>query len=269
MNYFDVNAVSASLLKSIQVKSVVHAMERMKTFKANDSMNLGTAVHCRVLEPHLYESSIAVSPKVDRRTKAGKEAYAEFVKVSEGKTVISELQDMAAFEMSNMVMEHTQARMLLEGAKYEQEYFYDYEGASCKAKIDAVKLGKIDNKYDDIVIDIKTTIDASPSGFSKQSANFNYHMQMAWYAHAIGSSWRECNCYVIAVENTAPYSVAVYKYPTEVLQTGWELCTIALQKYQIYKEAEKRGSKVFAYTNQVLDIKLPAWAERKENATRF
>ena len=49
-NYFDVSAVSATLLKAVINQSPLHAVERMMSFKPTTSMSLGTAVHAKLLE---------------------------------------------------------------------------------------------------------------------------------------------------------------------------------------------------------------------------
>jgi hypothetical protein len=109
-------------------------------------------------------------------------------------------------------------------------------------------------------VDIKTTQDASPEAFTRSSANFLYHMQLAWYAKAMNLDWREVNAYIIAVENSAPYGVAVYKFSQSALLNGWELCKTAMTKWKEYKLNLAMGDGVFPYSNEVLELELPVWA---------
>ncbi len=254
-NYFEAEGVSATLLKAIIQQSPVHAVERMKSFKPSASMVLGTAVHASILEADQYDKLIAVSPSVDKRTKAGKAIYAEFLATTGDKTVISEDQQDMVEAMTMAVMDHPQAKSLLDGCDKEVEKFFEYEDLKCKAKIDCVH-------SDGFIIDIKTTKDASPDAFGKQSANLLYHLQMAWYAKAIGRSHKDCDCYIIAVENSAPHGVAVYHYDRDALEFGWSLAKRAIRYYKDYLADIAINEHSLAYGGEAIDLFLPAWAER-------
>ena len=255
LDYFSRVGISATLLKSIIKQSPVHAANRMRTFKPSPTMNLGTAVHCAILEPHRYNELIAIAPDCDRRTKIGKAEHAAFVESAGNKTVIKYDQHESAIAMANAVDEHEHATSLLVDTQREVELDFTFDGEQCKAKVDAVK-------GDNVIIDIKTTVDASPDAFARQSASFFYQMQMAWYAKAIGSSWKTCKCYVIAVENTAPFGVAVYRYDSDVLDNGWKLCCRAIRQWREYRETIAQNKTPQPYGDMVYDIELPAWAER-------
>ena len=69
--YFEKDAVSATLLKAVIKQSPVHAEERMKSFVPTANMKLGTAFHAELLESANMHELIAVQPIIDRRTKVG------------------------------------------------------------------------------------------------------------------------------------------------------------------------------------------------------
>ena len=48
----------------------------------------GLATHIAVLEPQRFDEEVLVTPKLDRRTKAGKAAWAEFQKKAEGRHIV-------------------------------------------------------------------------------------------------------------------------------------------------------------------------------------
>lgn len=79
--------------------------------------------------------------------------------------------------MRDSVMRHSIAGKLLEGVETEVAAIWTDEatGISCKAKIDGLP------GDDDCLIDLKSTLDASPLAFSKAIANFSYHRQAAHY----------------------------------------------------------------------------------------
>lgn len=254
MNYFDKDAISATLLKTVVKQSPVHAEERMKNFKATPNMQLGTAFHASILESDQYDELIAVAPMVDRRTKAGKELYSKFLETVGEKTVITYDQADAVLEMHKSYLAHPQAkRLLLQCSAFEHQSFFEFDGMECKAMIDM-----FDGKK--TIVDIKTCQDASPEGFQRASANFLYHLQLAWYARAMGIDWKDVDAYIIAVENTAPYGVAVYKFSTNAILNGWELCKRGVAMWKEHKLNLAVGDGTFPYSDEVLELELPVWA---------
>ena len=57
--------------------------------KESAALRVGSAVHAAVLEPGHYAADFAVAPDVDRRTKEGKEKWAEFQTLHAGKTILT------------------------------------------------------------------------------------------------------------------------------------------------------------------------------------
>jgi exodeoxyribonuclease VIII len=174
------------------------------------AMVLGTAFHALLLERDLFETSYIAAPSVDRRTKAGKATWAELE--ASGKTVLSE-DDLAALTgMAASVLQHPAAsRLLALPGRAEVSLFYedDATGLRCKARPDWLTDGGI-------IVDIKTTQDASPEAFRKSAYNFRYDVQAAHYTAAVPDS-----AFVfIAVEKTPPYAVAVYEADISVMQSG-------------------------------------------------
>ena len=75
--YHATKAVSQSLLKRLgqsPAKLRWH-LDHPQDEKDSPAKRVGSAVHCALLEPEKFESSVVVMPDVDRRTKAGKAAY--------------------------------------------------------------------------------------------------------------------------------------------------------------------------------------------------
>jgi len=252
--YFEKDAVSATLLKAVIKQSPVHAEERMKSFVPTANMKLGTAFHARVLETEKYDDLIACAPDCDKRTKAGKEAHAKFLERVGDKTVITQEQGNVVELMWESCQVHPEVNRLMEQC-YATEFqsFFEFSGMECKAMIDMC-----DNEG--TIVDIKTTQDASPDAFMRQSANLLYHLQLAWYANAMGLKWDEVNAYIIAVENTAPHGVAVYKFSQSALLNGWELCKHGMKLWKEHKMNVALGDGSYPYTDGVLELELPVWA---------
>jgi hypothetical protein len=121
--------------------------------------------------------------------------------------------------MGRTVLRHPAAAMLL-GLPGKAETTHMWTDAStgleCKCRPDWLT--------DDgsIVVDLKTTKDASPRGFKQSVANYRYHVQAAWYLHGLeqATGKRPDQFIFICVESTAPYAVAVYAADAEMIERG-------------------------------------------------
>lgn len=265
-SYYERDAVSASLLKAVTKQSPVHAEERMKPTEGTPATRLGTAFHASILEPENWQDLIAVSPICDRRTKVGKEVYTDFIETAGSKTIITLEQDQLLESMVESAKAHPEVQRLLEECyAVEFQTFFEIDGMDCKAMIDMCH-------EEGTIVDVKTAQDASPEAFKRASANWLYHLQLAWYANAMGivgddknisekKDFSKVNAYIIAVENTPPHGVAVYKFSTEALESGWKLCQRSFKVWKEYKLNLALGEGVYPYSDTVLDLHLPAWAE--------
>jgi hypothetical protein len=216
--YHALKAVSPSQIKVLG-RSPLHYHDR---FLAEDrekpeptpAMLKGTALHTAVLEPQLWDSTIAVPrQRFDGRTKAGQAAAAEFDRESAGKIVISPEDADEVRRMADAVRTHPAARFLLElPGRREASYTWTDEatGLECKTRPD---WHSEDRR---IVVDVKTCRDASRVEFAKAISNLDYHVQAAWNQDALQAE----QFITIAVENVRPYAVAVYPASGALIAAG-------------------------------------------------
>lgn len=213
------------------------------------AMVLGTALHTAVLEPQLWDEQFAV-PKhaFDRRTKAGKELAAAFEAEAEGKTVL-QLDDAERIRrMAAAVHQHPASNFLLHlpGSR-EASYFWQDSatGLECKCRPD---WHSEDRR---LIVDVKTTEDASPRGFQRSVANWRYHVQAAWYLQGLGAE----QFLFVCVEKSPPYLVAVYAATPAMIAAGQRVAERDLQTL-----AECRAQDVWpGYGDTIQPIDLPAW----------
>jgi len=71
-------AVRSSDLK-LFARTPAHARYAMTHPEQTSAMILGSATHCAILEPHEFAMRYVEAPKLDRRTNAGKAAWAQFL----------------------------------------------------------------------------------------------------------------------------------------------------------------------------------------------
>ena len=251
-------AVSKSHLDLI-ARSPLHYWARYldpdrKPVEPTPAMRLGTALHTHVLELDRWDQEIAVAPACDRRTKAGKEAYAAFQDAAAGKTVISADDAEQVQAMARAVFRHPGAAMLLGlPGKAETTHMWTDAtyGVECKCRPDWLT--------DDgsIVVDLKTTKDASPRGFRRSIGDFRYQVQAAWYLHGLeqATGRRPDQFVFICVEKEPPYACAVYAADAEMIERGHQQAMADLGELAACRAADRWPS----YSDQIETIGLPGW----------
>lgn len=189
---------------------------------ATPALIFGSAVHKLLLEPLDFEAEYTVAPPVDRRTKAGKEAWEQFVAGIGEKTVIT--QD--DFDTMCCMVEKAQSvpfvKKLLEG-KHEVPLFWTDEdtGLECKAKLDI--LTEIDGRM--TIVDYKSTANAKTEIFNNKMFTLGYHLQSYMYTEGAMKALvlaERPDFIFIAQEKTAPYAVNLIEVTEDVLLAGMD-----------------------------------------------
>ena len=218
----------------------------------------GSACHKLVLEPETFDNEFVVAPEINRRTNAGKEEWAKFLEENAGKTIISQDDLGTILDMGSAIMHHLLARRMISG-QHEVPFFWkDPEtGEQCKCKADVVR--QVDGKY--VIVDYKTTTDASTDGFNNHILRFGYHVQAAMYSEglqvALGLDYRPRFVFV-AQEKKAPYAINVIDVSEEVMDYGSMVYHELLRKYHECKEMDLWPGYVGEVAN---DCWLPGWIE--------
>jgi exodeoxyribonuclease VIII len=166
----------------------------------------GRVQHTVFLEHHKFDEEFVIQPKIDRRTKAGREEYEDFMASIGNRTPIT--QDLYDTCMERReVVEHYIPK---DTDKVEHTLVFEWHGHPFKCRMDWY-----DNEY---VWDLKTCRDASPRGFKRAINMFNYHMQAAIYVdacRALGLTAKGFN--FLAQEKQHPYPYVVYTLSDEAL----------------------------------------------------
>ena len=219
------------------------------------AMLVGTAVHTHVLELDQWDARYVTAPEgIDRRTKQGKAEWDAFSTAAGKRTVISRTDAEQAMRIAQAVYSHPAAAMLLGmPGKAETTHMWTdaATGLQCKCRPDWLT--------DDgtLIIDLKTTEDASPVGFRKSIANWRYHVQASWYLDGVQAATgkRPEQFIFICVEKKPPYAVAVYAADAEMIQLGGEAAARDLDVLATCKVANAWPG----YSDQIEPISLPPW----------
>lgn len=177
------------------------------------ALTFGAATHSYILEPDKFNDEYAVAPTVDKRTKAGKEAWERFCADNAGKTVISEDDFRTMTDMRSALMQNPIAKNLIYGKGMTETpiFWKDADtGEKCKAKLD--RLVMLDMRW--VVVDYKTAKSAQTDQFVRSMLSYGYHLQCAMYTEAVldllKTDYRPDFIFVVQ-EKTEPYAVNVIR----------------------------------------------------------
>lgn len=221
----------------------------------------GTLVHCALLEPAEFPDRYRVCDD-DKRTKAFKEAATAAQAL--GYELISSVQRDAAMAQADALRTLPQvAELLASGAPEVSAFWQDpRHNVLCKCRPDwvtPVGFGK-----GAVLLDVKTTGDASLEQFARSIHNFNYHTQADWYCDGYArATGLEVHGMVFAVvENEYPYVPAAYMLDDVSLRIARQLNTDALESYVRCNQVDTWPG----YPDTIQVISLPKWAVAREYA---
>jgi exodeoxyribonuclease VIII len=246
-------AISKSGLDLIHRAPALYRWRQANPAEQTPAMRLGTLTHAIVLEPDLFERETAVRPEgIDRRTSVGKADLAAFELEAEGREIISSEKGAKLAAIRDAVRSHpAAAKALADSPVIEQSIFWDVDGIACRCRPDAVTARGV-------IVDLKTTRDASPDGFAKSVAQYRYHVQAAFYFDGYKAAFGEAprGFVFIAVEAEPPYLVAVYVASEAMTNRGRHDYRADLETFRRCQDTDTWPG----YSDAPLTIDLPKWA---------
>ncbi|EFJ6715038.1 exodeoxyribonuclease VIII [Escherichia coli] len=222
------------------------------------TLDLGTAFHCRVLEPEEFSNRFIVAPEFNRRTNAGKEEEKAFLMecASTGKTVITAEEGRKIELMYQSVMALPLGQWLVESAGHAESsiYWEDPEtGILCRCRPD-----KIIPEFH-WIMDVKTTADIQR--FKTAYYDYRYHVQDAFYSDGYEAQFGVQPTFVFLVAST---TIECGRYPVEIFMMGEEAKLAGQQEYH-------RNLRTLSYclnTDEwpaIKTLSLPRWAKEYAN----
>ncbi|EFN8729218.1 exodeoxyribonuclease VIII [Escherichia coli] len=222
------------------------------------TLDLGTAFHCRVLEPEEFSNRFIVAPEFNRRTNAGKEEEKAFLMecASTGKTVITAEEGRKIELMYQSVMALPLGQWLVESAGHAESsiYWEDPEtGILCRCRPD-----KIIPEFH-WIMDVKTTADIQR--FKTAYYDYRYHVQDAFYSDGYEAQFGVLPTFVFLIAST---TVECGRYPVEIFMMGEEAKLAGQQEYH-------RNLRTLAdclNTDEwpaIKTLSLPRWAKEYAN----
>jgi hypothetical protein len=203
---------------------------------ATPAMKFGSAFHMNVLQPQEFNKGYAVSPKFDRRTKQGKEDYAEFIKNNVLKTIISEDDYHLIEQMTDKLMRDSDAKTLISAGDKERIIVWNNEeyNVNCKGMLDVYR------EDSDIIIDLKTTSDIDK--FRWSASKFNYDSQAYIYSNLFGYEM------LFMVIDKETLQIGLFDCSPQFYESGEDKVRRATDAYDLFYKTEDFDSKQFLIT---------------------
>jgi hypothetical protein len=226
------------------------------------AQKVGTAYHVALFEPEAFADRYTIVPAdVDRRNKAGKEAYAALL--ATGRELIDADDAAAVLAMATVVHKHPMGKALLGTPNTwmrEVSIFVDVDGLTCKIRPDFCILpcAAFPNG---LIVDGKSCEDAREDAFGRSVWRYEYGFQAAYYADMWRRHFRTAGLppfIWLAQEKSPPYAPAFYSASREVLAHGRSLYEPLLEQLQACRAANTWPG----YPTGISELILPVWAEK-------
>lgn len=244
--------------------------ERVET----PAMELGTAIHSAVLEPDKFATDYVVLPAdaprkptaVQRNAKKPSDDtvaaimwWDAFNEEHKDRRIIDADDYESIVAIQRNVRNHPAARVLLDGGEAELSMFWEDSetGVLCKCRPDFM------NYKQNVIVDVKSTEDASPAAFMRSVVNYGYHVQAAWYLDGVKAATGTApKAFIFAAfEKSRPHATAFYYADPEMIEIGRKLYRERLAVY-----AQCLASNLWpGYPETLQAISLPVWALKAAN----
>jgi hypothetical protein len=256
---------------------------------SSPALELGSAIHAIVLEPDKFKTDYITAEQCEAITKEKKQCsktgaaliggtwycgiHAKMEKTDSDKKILSRDEYKTYVDIKNSIDAHPLASQLVSNIiDTELSFVWCCGSVVCKGRADALA-------FEDSVLDLKSTIDASPDAFSRSIYNFGYYIQAAFYKDGLAACGTpKDNYFILAAEKEPPYQPALYllseREPAVRDDNGevilkeragaLELGRIQYMKaLAIYSRCISTDEWPGYNNDQLAEIGLPAWAASK------
>lgn len=216
----------------------------------------GQFLHCALLEPDSLLERYANMPAIDRRTKEGKEEYKIFLSYAAGRTIVTPDIVENVWGIVDAINAEPMAVKLLVG-EHEKPFFWvdEMTGEECKCRVDVWNT----RFSQPIIVDIKTTQNASTDAFMKSAIKYGYDFQAAMYSEGVRKvTGKEPLFVFIAVEKEPPYAINILQADEAFLQRGYDTFRELIGTYHECKQTGNWYGYLGEY-NQINSLSLPEW----------
>lgn len=271
--HLDRTALSSTGLKTLLKKSPAHFKalwtKGSDGLEEKEAFRYGSLCHLAILEPEKFKQSFIREPVFQAPTQKGemstrsKEALKMkddwYASLKPDQIVVTEKDYENIQGTIASILNHKKASQVIQGATVELSgYFRDpVTGIKCRIRPDIYHQDK------KVLIDFKTTVDASKQIFSNQIDRLLYHVSLIFYGEGIRQITGSEPLYYafLAVEKEDPWAVSLYWLDKQSIETAkaWYYNGMQIMKNCLEK------NKFPAYqADEAEEISLPPWAHSRE-----
>lgn len=227
--YNALDAVRRSALWEMR-KSPAHYLYKVThPEEPTPALLFGVAAHMAVLEPERFQAEYIVAPKIDRRTKEGKEAWTALMK--SGKALLSK-DDSDKIEAMRAELHRSADKYLIGEHEVPVEWADPTTGERCKCRPDCIG--------DGVIVDYKTTDSCADYTFERAARNYGYQLQAAMYTEGWFQTHMEDMEFVfVAQEKNPPYAVRIYHCDKGWIDEGKQLYRDLMDKFHRCKTEDR------------------------------
>lgn len=245
--------LSSSMIKLIlqnpelYYKTYVKNEKQAVSEELNKVFDVGTAIHARILESHVYEKTVTFYSK----RKQGKE-WDEFKEANKDKLILGDVQKMQLDRMYDSFMKSELGPKLISGGKSEVSLFTSLESTNIRVRADYI------NESEGKIFDLKSTsgiISEDKFNYNLESKLYGYDLQAALYVDAFSKLVRPRG-----YENSNPYEfywvvmskdfddIKFFKASPELIEQGRKKYKKALS---LIKEYEQNG---WEFNEKIIEV---------------
>lgn len=239
------------------------------------SQLLGTAVHGLLLDAEAWGKELFVAPECDRRTKAGKELYAEWFShlpadaviipgdVYQQAKLVADAVKESAYELKPFGFSEPVEVFNGTYHRCEVPLFWKCQqtGEPLRAKFDFVDTDK------HLIVDLKTCQSASPKAFASAAVRFGYARQAAWYMDGYEVMYGTRPSFVfVAVGTSEPYEVGMYSFTETDIETARQQNASIIQTVRFCRELDEWQA---VHETEVVELSLPRWSAYEDEYLTF
>lgn len=225
---------------------------------------LGTIVDTAVFDPGKLKTCHWVRPPncenkkgEIRKWNANATEAKDWIAAHSDRPIISLEQSTDIEGMRTAIIKHPAAALALKEGITGKSLFSEDPDTGLQLK------GRPDWMSGNAIVDLKTTYDASPSGFARTVANFGYAIQAAFYLDLANRLNLKKDVFLfIVVEKDAPYAVGVYQLDEASIEIGRQQYRRLLNRYMECVSTDSWP----AYSRHVEFLSLPSWNIKQEHS---
>lgn len=237
---WDAMNASALVWGTISMKHLRGYLDGQIAQKSSKDLNFGSALHCAVLEPDLFDERYEISRPCEAPLKSGNRAgqdcgcsasfksggqwycgkhAGDFAEPAESFVTPEEhARILAAMES---LRNHPAVRLVRQHGGFESSLVWEWNGIKCKSRLD--KEIPPGGKCPPTIVDLKKVQvgKATTREVEAAIANWDYHIKMSFYALAYKAIYGEMpNIVFVFIEDNFPFDINVKALDADSLKIG-------------------------------------------------